>query len=128
KLSCLFAHRVIAVSRSVREKAVEHRLCSPGKIKVLEAGSVNGVDAQTRFNPDRIDPRVRYHLRGQYGIPEDAIVIGFVGRLTKDKGIVELVDAWRIVSAEAPTAHLLVVGKFDSADPVPEDTRKALRT
>lgn len=127
QLSCLFAHRVIAVSHSVAEKAVEHRLCRSNKIKVLGEGSVNGVDAQGRFSPDAIESGVRSRLRHKYGIPDDAVVVGFVGRLTKDKGIVELVDAWRIVSAQMPNVHLLIVGEFESGDPVPVEVRESLQ-
>lgn len=128
KLSCLFAHRILAVSHSVAEKAIGHGLCSSSKIKVLGSGSVNGVDAQGQFNPDAVDSVVRSRLRHKYGIADDAIVLGFVGRIAKDKGIGELVDAWRIVSAKVPHAHLLIVGEFEPGDPVPEEVREALQS
>ncbi len=62
------------------------------------------------------------------GIPLDALVIGFVGRVVRDKGVVELVDAWRRLREDFPRAHLLVVGPAEPQDPVPADTLQALRS
>jgi len=49
-------------------------------------------------------------LRESLGIPEDAPIVGTVGRLIDRKGHDELLDAWATVSEERPDAHLLVVG------------------
>jgi glycosyltransferase involved in cell wall biosynthesis len=126
-LSCRLAHQVLCVSRSVRELVVADGVCPPGKIKVLGAGSVNGVDAEGRFNPRRFDPDSRRAIRLRYGIPPDARVVGFVGRLVRDKGVVELAEAWKRLSAGRPDAHLLVVGPFEERDPVPEKIKSYLR-
>lgn len=128
KIACLLAHRVIAVSRSLADEAIWEGICAAGKVKVLANGSGNGVDALRRFNPANVDAGARARVRHKYGIPVEAIVIGYVGRIVKDKGIRELVDAWRIVSAERPDAHLLVVGRFQAEDPVSDDVMEALQT
>lgn len=52
----------------------------------------------------------RAAIRAQYGVPERAVVFGFVGRITRDKGINELFAAARAVFAGCPDAWLLVVG------------------
>lgn len=127
-LACFLAHKVIAVSPSVAQAVVKEGMCAQAKISVLANGSGNGVDAKNRFNPKLIESSVRTRLRQQYRIPDDAVVLGFVGRLVKDKGIVELVDAWRIISAKHSNLHLVVVGGFESGDPVPEGVRKVLET
>jgi glycosyltransferase involved in cell wall biosynthesis len=84
---------------------------------LIGAGSSNGVDAISRFNPDLVSARLAHAVRAKHGIPTDAALVGFVGRLTRDKGIVELLEAWRTVRSINPTAHLLVVGAEDSACP-----------
>ncbi len=127
KVSCRLASQVLCVSHSVREVAVREGLCPAGKIKVLLGGSINGVDADGRFNPAKADPQLRSQTRAKYGIPEDALVAGFVGRIVRDKGVIELVEAWRAVSAEYPGLHLLVAGMFEPQDPIPPETERVLR-
>ncbi len=127
KVSCLLADQVICVSHSLREVAVSEGLCPAAKIKVLLGGSSNGVDATGRFNCDRFDADMAQETRREYEIPTDALVVGFVGRLVRDKGITELVEAWKSLRAEFPNLHLLVVGPFEPQDPVPSDVEQLLR-
>jgi glycosyltransferase involved in cell wall biosynthesis len=128
KVSCLLAHQVICVSHSLREVAISEGLCPPEKITVLGGGSSNGVDASDRFNPANLPPQTRKEVRQQYGIPDHAIVLGFVGRIVRDKGIEELVAAWKILRVEFPNLHLLLVGYFESQDPISAKTKEILQT
>lgn len=125
RTSCALATRVLAVSHSLREVAIERRLCPPEKIRVLAGGSGNGVDSE-RFDPARVGRVHGNALRERLGIPQEAQVIGFVGRLVRDKGVVELVSAFRDLKRRFPKAHLLVAGPFEARDPVPAETRRAL--
>ncbi|HEY9670762.1 MAG TPA: glycosyltransferase family 4 protein [Waterburya sp.] len=127
KVSCLLAHQIICVSHSLRDVALSEGLCPASKIKVLLGGSSNGIDALGRYNPTRFDASVGQKTRRQYGIPADALVVGFVGRLVRDKGITELVDAWNVLREEFPKLHLLVVGPFEPQDPVPPEAEQVLR-
>lgn len=127
-LSCRLAHRVICVSHSVRAEAVAARLCPPEKITVLLGGSGNGVDASGQFDPDALEHDAGMVRRRTLGIPDDALVIGFVGRLVRDKGIVELFEAWQRLRGEFPATHLLLVGPFEPGDPVPARVETELRT
>lgn len=129
KVSCRLADQVISVSPSLQDVAVHRlKLCPPGKIKVLARGSGNGVDANGKFNPGRVGEDARREVRARHGIPPDATVIGFVGRVTKEKGIVELADAFRRLADEFPGLHLLLVGPFEDQDPVPDDVKAYLET
>ena len=125
RVSCALAHRVLCVSASVRDVAVAEKLCAPGKISVLLGGSINGVDGQERFNPAR-HAGVREATRARLGIPQDAVVVGFVGRLVRDKGIAELARAFHLLRDELPRLHLLLVGPFEPQDPVDPETRRQL--
>lgn len=126
RVACAMAHQVLCVSESVRKLAVDEGLCPPGKIRVLLRGSINGVDSAGRFDPARGAP-LRKEVRERFGIPADARVIGFVGRLVRDKGIVELAGAWTRLRADHPDAHLLMVGPVEAGDPVPPAVLEALR-
>jgi lipopolysaccharide/colanic/teichoic acid biosynthesis glycosyltransferase len=127
KISCLLASQVYCVSKSVREVAVEERLCRAEKIEVLLHGTINGVDAVTSFNPDRMEASARTDVREMYHIPADALVIGFVGRVVRDKGINELSQAWNLLKKEFPSAHLLIIGPFEPQDPVPQEVQQQLQ-
>jgi glycosyltransferase involved in cell wall biosynthesis len=102
-------------------------LCPADKIRVLLQGSCNGVDAAVRFNPSLLGDEVRNATRRKYDIPCEAIVVGFVGRLVRSKGIVELADAWGTLRQEFPSLHLLLVGPAESGDPVPREIEERLR-
>jgi glycosyltransferase involved in cell wall biosynthesis len=124
--ACALADRVLAVSRSVMDGVVFQRLCSEQKIKVLEHGSSNGVDAVNRFNPANIDQVKRGRLRSQFCGHEDAVIIGFVGRLVKDKGVVELASAWKRIRNACDNTCLLMIGPREPHNPVPRDILEEL--
>jgi glycosyltransferase involved in cell wall biosynthesis len=94
---------------------------------IFGSGSCNGVDV-SRFELDQEGyPRV-YELRRKLGIPEEAPVVGFVGRFTRDKGIVELVKAFSQLCETSSVVWLLLVGDFEDGDPLPPDIRRAIET
>jgi len=128
RLSCLLAHRVHSVSDSLRRKMVGEGLCPRGKLRLLERGSIGGVEARERFALGLEQIRAGREIRSWHGIPPGAPVIGFVGRIVRDKGMVELVDAWLSLRTEFPEAHLLIAGSFEPRDRVPPATERLLRT
>lgn len=126
RTSCGLATRVLANSHSLRQVAIEERLCRPSKIQVLGSGSGNGVDSSGRFDPSRIGEDDRSAFRSRLGIPDAAPVLGYLGRLVRDKGVSELVEAWQAVRAMQPDAHLVVGGVFEERDALSPHTREAL--
>ena len=125
RVSCALAHRVLCVGPSLREAALAEGLCSPDKIVVPAHGQ--DVDAAGRFDPARLPEGARRAAREELGIPPAAPVVGFVGRVVRDKGVVELAEAWATLRAEFPDARLLVVGPFEPQDPLPPAAEAALR-
>jgi len=127
RLACRFAHRVICVSQSVREGAIASGLISRERTVVFGSGSCNGVDA-SRFAATPELVRRAAKLRCQLGIPAQAPVVAFVGRLTSDKGIPELMEAFLQLAAQFPDLRLLLVGCFEDEDPLPVATRRCVET
>lgn len=125
QVSCLCATQVLCVSRSVRDVAVREGIVRRPPT-VLLGGSINGVDARTRFTP-LVKPVQRQRVRLASGIPGGALVIGYVGRIVRDKGIVDLAAAWQELERSIPNAHLLAVGPFEAEDALPTEVERALR-
>ncbi|MCW2782056.1 MAG: glycosyltransferase family 1 protein [Marmoricola sp.] len=124
RLACGCATRVVAVSPSLRDALLAARVVRPAKVVVLGHGSANGVDVK-RFVP--AGPDGVLDARATFGLPPEARVVAFVGRLTKDKGIGALVDVWDRVAAAVPDAWLLVAGTEEPAGPADERALAGLR-
>ena len=120
------AHRVVCVSESLRRSALELRLAPAGKLRVLGAGSSNGIDAARVAAAVGCTEAVAV-LRESLGLAEGTPVVGFVGRLTRDKGVEELVAAFAELRFRVPEARLLVLGEFEAGDPVGESAARSLR-
>ena len=126
RTSCTLATRVLAVSHSLRDYAVEAKLCPASKIQVLGSGSGNGVDCEGRFAPERVPADAGARFREGLGIASAAPVIGFLGRLVRDKGILELAEAWERIRTDLRDAHLVLGGVFEERDAIPRETRERL--
>jgi glycosyltransferase involved in cell wall biosynthesis len=126
-IACHCAHRVVCVSQSVRNRVVACGLVNPDRTSVFGAGSSNGVDP-ARFGPTKEKLRKAIQIRERLGIPSEAPVVGFVGRLTRDKGIPELYEAHRILRKEFPSLKLLLLGDYETGDPLPLRLRQAIGT
>jgi glycosyltransferase involved in cell wall biosynthesis len=123
-LACRGSDRVWCDSPSMREYLAHTGLCQARKLVVLGNGSVGGVDAEGTFSPSSQNVALGRALRREHGIPNDALVVGFVGRIVRDKGMVELAQTWRTLRARFPALHLLLVGPFEPQDPLPADVNE----
>ena len=108
KVTCWASSEVVVNSTSLRNRYLELGLARAGKLRQTWPGSSHGVDAQ-RFKPQAPDAR----LAAQVGLGNGIPVIGFVGRLTRDKGIDTLLEALSLLRADGTDVQLLVVGPQD---------------
>jgi glycosyltransferase involved in cell wall biosynthesis len=119
---------VFCVSPSIRQILIDQNLCREDKVFVPLNGSSGGVDALDRFNPARISKRTAGAVRASYGVPASAFVAAFIGRLVRDKGLIELCKAWTMLRSDYPDLHLLLVGDFEPQDPIPPHIVEIFRT
>lgn len=126
-VSCM-ANKVICVSQYVKDRRLMDKIDKPSKQIILGRGSCNGIDTINKFNPDIVDENVLKDLRQKYCLGQDDFVIGFCGRLVRDKGVVELLTAFDILVEHHPdiSIKLLVVGKVEKRDGLPQETLDTL--
>lgn len=109
RITAACCHLVLCNSESLRNQALALGVAKPEKLRVIGGGSSAGVDVR-HFAP-------RQQRRGsQAKLEPDTPVIGFTGRLTRDKGIPELLLAFDRLLEQFPHATLLLVGWFDDSD------------
>jgi glycosyltransferase involved in cell wall biosynthesis len=122
RLSCILANRVLCVSTSLMEAVIAEGLCPAEKLGVVVDGSFGGVDVE-RFRRNTETLGAASAVRESLAIPLDAPVVGYTGRLVREKGIEELGDAWRVLREEFDDLHLLLVGRFEPQDPISPSMR-----
>ena len=100
------ATHVLTVSASQQKFLVRESVLSQGQSKVIGAGSICGVDP-LRFCPDS---NIRRRTREDLGIDQHTQLILFVGRLNRDKGVLDLVKAFVGIASLRPDVAMLLVG------------------
>jgi len=101
-----FATNLLAVSHSEINFLLKEGIVAKKSIKILANGSICGVDLN-RFIQNKIE---RSKVRRQYNIKEKDKIILYVGRLTQDKGILDLTRAFLRLAIQYSNIHLLIIG------------------
>lgn len=101
-----------ADSFTQRQFLIDQKIITPQKIKVLGHGSLAGIDLQ-RFQSSHFSLEDKLALREELGVHVTTKIILFVGRITEDKGIDELFNAFSHLLQEVKNIALVVVGPFE---------------
>ena len=126
RLASKLATKIVCVSPSVAKRSLEDKLNPDSKQVVLVNGTCNGIDTE-RFYIDSLDKPKLNDLRAKLGIKEVDFVIGFAGRLVRDKGIIELVRAYKAMRSVHPNVRLMLVGMLELRAALPEDVVKVIQ-
>ena len=102
---------ILVDGKSQRAFLEKEGVVKAGRAVVFGNGSISGVDT-VRFAPDS---QARAELRKELGVGDNTLVYIFVGRLTRDKGIAELLAAFDMLASRAEDVFLLLVG-WDEGD------------
>ena len=127
RIASLLATKIVCVSPSVLEQSIKDKLSPAHKQIVLGKGTCSGVDTQGKFNPQNINPEKMSLLKQKWGIDDSDWIVGYTGRLVRDKGIMELVDAFDLVKANNPRLKLLLVGMFEERDALPQEVQNRIK-
>jgi glycosyltransferase involved in cell wall biosynthesis len=106
KITSRCATDLLSDSHSQAKFLTTEKVTSAGKIQVLASGSTCGVDI-LRFHPDL---ETGNKIRATHGIPDEATIALFVGRMQPEKGIRELCAAFLAAAQSCPDLHLMLVG------------------
>ncbi len=111
KLSCKNSTNIIFDSEYNRNLIIKEKVAKENKTHVVLKGSACGIDLNT-YN---IQSKRLYNeeIRTKYDIPKDAFVFGYLGRMSYEKGINELLFVMRTILSKDKNTYLLVVGFID---------------
>lgn len=106
KVIAFCSSNILVDSLSQQHFLINENVVQPNQSMVLGKGSISGVDT-LRFSPNK---SVRSEIRNNLKIAESTTVFLFLGRLTRDKGILDLVQAFVKLCQIREEVHLLIVG------------------
>lgn len=114
KITCKLSTSIECVSKSNLELGVKEKIFQRDKAVVVWNGSTGGVDLN-RFNINHRE-EWRKAVRNEYDISDNEFVFGFVGRVTKDKGIDELLEAYKTLIDDIDDTKLMIIGDFEAEE------------
>ena len=125
-LTCKCATKIYPNSKGLEVFLTDVVKVSSNKLKVLGSGSSNGVDTRYfNLTPDLQESSKIFKTK--YGL-DDCFVFTFIGRIVKDKGIEELIDAYAKLSSEVENVRLVIVGCEEPlTDPISNHSQVILK-
>ncbi len=114
------ANHVWPNSQSLYNFILSNNLTRKNKLRIIGKGSSNGIKVE-EFDASMLDHHILNEVKAKIKYAEVNKYLLFVGRLVKDKGIIELVEAFKNVSQEIDSLKLILVGPLEQdLDPLPE--------
>ena len=117
KIAANVATHVVCISPSLKEKVIDLNIVNEKNISVIRKGSSNGINIEQN-EKSKVPLPILNSLRQRLGVQENDFIIGFVGRLTNDKGINEVLEVFQKVSALYSNVKLLILGDFEESDSI----------
>ena len=119
-ITCACATHIIPEGEGVKNDLLNNRITKK-PLRVLGYGNVRGIDME-RFS---VRPKIK-EIANQLR-KNDIFTFVFIGRIVRDKGINELMDAFDKLSKEYSNVRLFLVGSFeDSLDPISNKARSII--
>lgn len=129
KVVAAMVHKVVCVSPSVANVRVRDGINKPSKNYILNHGTCGGIDTEHQFNPALYNAENISTLKTNMGLQGCNLVVGFCGRMVRDKGIIELIDAFKLLkeSYSNKVIKLLIIGPNEVRDSVSEYTKEIIK-
>src|SRR3990170_4434078 len=125
KITYACADLVYPNSQGLKNYLLHNLQVPEGKVKLIGKGSSNGIDTDYFQRSEELEKKSRA-VRDKYKIREGELVFSFVGRIVRDKGLIELATAFKTMRESFKRKDrrmvLLLVGHFeDDLDPLPSN-------
>jgi len=122
KITYRCATKVYPNSFGLKAIILQNNYANSNKVKVIGNGSSNGINLDF-FSPEHYDASFKTNFLKSIGVNENDFVYLFVGRIVKDKGINELVAAFKIVNSKFEKTKLILVGRYENElNPISNET------
>lgn len=109
KIAAHFCDKIVCISDAEKQSALDIKICQENKLQII----YNGIDI------DDYEKSIHGKIkRCDIGIPEDAFVIGMVGRICKQKAPDVFIQAAGMIKKELPNAYFILVGDGDMTNSV----------
>lgn len=119
KLTCSLSTHVRIVSHKNMQIVIGDGICPKEKIGVIGLGGTIGVNTRIFDLSRKIE--FRTEIRNSLGISDKSFLYCFVGRLNADKGVNELIEAFREMLPKFNNIKLLLLGMEDKVNPVRQE-------
>lgn len=127
KLTYSCSTLILPNSFALRDIIIKERFCPSEKLRVIGNGSSNGIDTE-HYDRKKVSPKKIETLKHQLNItPQDTVFL-FIGRIVRDKGINELVEAFDVFSKSHSNIKLIIVGPSEKElDPIDTITESLIK-
>jgi glycosyltransferase involved in cell wall biosynthesis len=127
KFTYACATKILPNSYGLEKIIIDNKYTNPEKLLVIGNGSSNGIDT-SHYDTSLVSKEKRDSLKNELGITQKDIVFIFIGRVVKDKGINELVNAFDKLSKKTPNCKLILVGPSENhLDPLLPGTETLIK-
>ena len=109
RIAAPFCDTIVCISDAEKQSALEKKICNPNKLKVI----LNGIDIAAYENS--VHSVVR---REDWNIPQDAFVVGMVGRISPQKAPDVFIRMAKLVRDKISNAHFMIVGAGEQEDEI----------
>lgn len=106
----MFTNHIFTQSAEDGELAINNNFLPEENITIIG----NGVDVHNKFNPDLISEFNIEVIKEEFNFKEEDIIISFIGRLVKEKGILDLLEGFTLI--KEPNIKLMVIGDISSSE------------
>ena len=128
KITNSCATKIYPNSHVLKDIILENGFTTNDKVKVIANGSSNGINTE-HYNPELFDNSSREKIRNELGFSNNDFVFVFAGRMVKDKGVNELINAFEKINNEFKNTKLLLMGDYErDLDPLLPKTEKIINT